>query len=383
MGSWEEESASHPRVLFDGKIYRMWYMGMDYDYKRGLGLAMSKDGVHWTKYEGNPVLGPGEEGEWDDYGPEVPAIIYDKKECLFKMWYMGANEPYASIGSGYAWSKDGIHWTKYEHNPVLKIGEEGEWDQYYAALETVVYDGRIYRGWYTGFQDDSWYAHIGYCWSKDGIHWHKYKENPVLAPVPGTWNEAGIWVSSVVHKDGLYYMFYDGGDYAGSNSIAYATSKDGKNWEPYEDNPIFFASDSGFDDFWVLTPWVKYMRHEWKMWYTAINQDWVQSMGYASSREHPYIHQRQIARVNHHCIESIEPNPCSDYATIRIKMEQPGMVSMNILRTDGSLVQQLVNRKYEAGTHEIHFNASALHNGVYLCNLKLNDYKETKMMVKN
>jgi hypothetical protein len=93
-----------------------------------------------------------------------------------------------------------------------------------------------------------------------------YEDNPVL-----THGEAGAWDAmifypSVVYHDGLFHMFYGGwaGGPMDKAVTGYATSEDGLNWIPYEDNPVFELDESiGFwgglghemvdDDIWVAS----------------------------------------------------------------------------------------------------------------------------------
>jgi len=67
----------------------------------------------------------GDFGDWDDmmaWGGPVFQVSYG-----FEMYYIGATRPGQSgandhiMGIGYATSKDGIHWKKYRKNPVYTI----------------------------------------------------------------------------------------------------------------------------------------------------------------------------------------------------------------------------------------------------------------------
>ena len=71
----------------DGGTYRMWYFGKPEPSVDNIGYATSSDGIVWTKDANNPVLEPGAEGEWDDFGVAAPTVILDGD--IFKMWYQG------------------------------------------------------------------------------------------------------------------------------------------------------------------------------------------------------------------------------------------------------------------------------------------------------
>jgi hypothetical protein len=76
----------------------------------------------FTKYPGNPVLGPAKPGAWDDFGLNFPNVHYEGGK--FKMDYAG----HSSGGlaghwdHGYAESEDGIHWTRPKLGLIEKNG---------------------------------------------------------------------------------------------------------------------------------------------------------------------------------------------------------------------------------------------------------------------
>lgn len=66
--------------------------------------------VHWTKYAGNPLMLPGELGEWDEETVAPEAILY--LDSTYHMWYCGGRF-LENTAIGYATSTDGIYWTKH------------------------------------------------------------------------------------------------------------------------------------------------------------------------------------------------------------------------------------------------------------------------------
>src|SRR5512137_2545662 len=72
----------------------------------------------FTKDPGNPTLPIGSPGSWDE-SITLDPNVYRDADGLYKMYYFGWNHLYSS-GIGYATSSDGISWTKYPGNPVLR-----------------------------------------------------------------------------------------------------------------------------------------------------------------------------------------------------------------------------------------------------------------------
>jgi predicted GH43/DUF377 family glycosyl hydrolase len=86
-------------------------------------------------YEANPVLQPGEEGTWDAgaLGSMSVLKVGDIFHMYYEAWGVRSEKEwdaaeYETLKIGHATSKDGIHWTKDPNNPVLPQGEKGEWD---------------------------------------------------------------------------------------------------------------------------------------------------------------------------------------------------------------------------------------------------------------
>jgi len=154
--SWESKQVSHPRVIYDGKLYRMWYAGSN-DTCRQIGYATSLDGIKWTKHPANPVLKIGERGNFDGVVVSPGAVVFDGKQ--YHMYYTarGLSNPGTIC---HATSPDGIKWTKDDkNNPVLKPGISGAWDDYGLSAGPVLKQGTIWKMWYNGFRyDNRWHA---------------------------------------------------------------------------------------------------------------------------------------------------------------------------------------------------------------------------------
>jgi hypothetical protein len=143
LGEWDAEFLKIGSVLLlEDHSYIMVYSGGTDWFSQTdlfLGIAISPDGIIWHKYndpattqhpfsESDPVLLPGEPGEWDSEG--VLAGNVRASTGGFELYYSGfrgtATEQIISIGC--AMSPDGIHWEKYSGNPVFT----GKDDRYQA-----------------------------------------------------------------------------------------------------------------------------------------------------------------------------------------------------------------------------------------------------------
>ena len=272
-GSWMYTGS----VMKDGDELRLYYAGYDGAHQK-IGLATSTDGKSWTKYASNPILGLGASGAWDDVHVAGPYVMKDGS--TYKMWFHGYDGSHWN--TGYATSSDGKAWTKYASNPVLKLGANGDWDDNHAALPCVLKDGGGYRMWYNG--EDHTHNRIGYAVSADGISWTKSGANPVLnLGDSGDWDDYGVTSPCVLNVSGTFRMFFSG--YSGANwNIGYATSDDGVSWTKYAGNPILKNTGNGWEAHDVMIPVVYYNSTGYYMWYTGVNSGGLMKFGLAEGR---------------------------------------------------------------------------------------------------
>ena len=234
--------------------------------------------VAWVKYPGNPVLDLGNPGDWDDSRLSPGHIIVDGG--TYELWYTGWDGTSGvNFQIGYATSPDGINWTRYAANPVLPKGDPGEWDDQNACQPAVIKEDGTYKMWYTGHPDGC----IGYATSVDGISWTKYAGNPVLCPSAGEWDSYAAHWCTVIKDASEYKMWYSGGQDFYSHRIGYATSPDGINWTKYAGNPVLGPQHPGtWDDVQVWFPHVLKLGGAYCMWYGGYDGSRTR-IGYASS----------------------------------------------------------------------------------------------------
>ncbi|MCX6910143.1 MAG: hypothetical protein NTY01_19160 [Verrucomicrobia bacterium] len=137
------------RVYIYGSVYfdkaarqlRMWYMSRPQAYSGDCVLyATSQDGVRWTK----PLLGIHALGSSTDnnivFDIHSPSVLLDTRETDPAKRY----KMLGSKGGGYhaAFSADGLRWTSYPRNPVLKFGDTITLSQDHATGEYLAFHKR-------------------------------------------------------------------------------------------------------------------------------------------------------------------------------------------------------------------------------------------------
>jgi predicted GH43/DUF377 family glycosyl hydrolase/DNA-binding MarR family transcriptional regulator len=175
--TWDDGGVSQPSVIYDDgepvNKYKMWYAAYDGSNHR-IGYSTSPDGTIWNtpRFVIVPALDTTHETSWENDNVYEPSVIL--KGSTFHMWYGGDQNNTARIG--YANSTNGIMWTRYEKNPVLDIGPKGTWDDKNLKGHAVVNAESSYHMWYSGY--DGRDIRIGYASSKDGSSWAKFESSP-------------------------------------------------------------------------------------------------------------------------------------------------------------------------------------------------------------
>jgi len=241
-GSWYENTAAAPTVVHDGKFYRMWFVGSDktedpgvpYGVYERIGLATSRDGIHWkVANDGKPVLDLGPAGSADAKGLAHPYVL--KVGGKFMMWYGGIDGKQAKdLGLGpahvriericLATSDDGIHWKRAnDGKPVLDIGPKGSSDSIQATGMHVLQIDDKFVMWYGAYNGRHTLAMAT---SPDGLRWTKANGGE---PVIGLLGKQQL--GPTVHFDGRrYYLLYEK-NLNHSWAMFAATSDDGIHWQ--------------------------------------------------------------------------------------------------------------------------------------------------------
>jgi predicted GH43/DUF377 family glycosyl hydrolase len=226
QGSWDDESLTVSSVLYVNGVYHMWYSGQHNRRFWAIGYATSSDGIHWTKHPQNPVLTPGQTNEWDDWAVAGANVSYENG--TFKMWYTGIYHEQLDAFNwrnefGYATSSDGVRWTKYAGNPVIRAFPT----EFGISFPRVIRDGNLYKAWYGQLRIGASGGEIGYAVSSDGINWTRLGI-PVLTPGQTVWGARSVGMGDIIKDNttGTWRMWYFG--YGGSSntwSIGLATTR--------------------------------------------------------------------------------------------------------------------------------------------------------------
>lgn len=270
---WEDYRVQvYGTVLFDPleKVFKAWYMNIPKTAKEKitvngqrrpghatlLSYATSKDGIRWNKpllnlvdFEGskaNNMIAP------DLYNPEGFSVLFEPGDPdpkrRYKAFYwdhgMGPLMMYEGLeiygegekdGMHVAFSPDGIHWTPYEGNPVMKYGSDtGQVVLFDPNLKKYVAYGRFGAGG----------RKVARTESEDFIAW----ATPELVLEPderdGT-NTQFYGISVDLYESvyiGVLWMFYIEQKNIGRIDFQLCHSRDGKTWVRDPNRTVFLPN---------------------------------------------------------------------------------------------------------------------------------------------
>jgi predicted GH43/DUF377 family glycosyl hydrolase len=248
-GKFDDQHIFAPHVIYENGEYWMYYSGsqrcVDAGTYKGvakdpehpeksdqrlfkLGLAKSKDGVHFTRFSAEPVFSFG-----DDIHSIVTAAILKnpdgsvcREDGKLRMYFAAVDFPdgkYKHILYETR-STDGIQWDK--PTPVMEN----------AYAPCVIKENGKYRMWYTWIDKHPW--HSNHAHSDDGTHW-TITEKPCIV-MDQKWEKKDQVYPMVIKADDVYIMLY--GCYWNDpdhTALGFAASADGYTWKKNPSNPDF------------------------------------------------------------------------------------------------------------------------------------------------
>jgi sucrose-6-phosphate hydrolase SacC (GH32 family) len=224
--TWDRHIRERGYILYEDSLYKMWYTGYvggDNDPK-SLGYATSTDGIHWTRYPGNPIFTQ----RWTE---DVYVI---KNEGKYYMYAEGKNDVAHALISddGLVWKDLGdlrMHYVNGDSipgpygTPTVWI-ENGKWYLFYERNDSAI-----------------WLAT-----SVNPITWTNVQDEPVLKTGPDPYDAGAVAANQIIKFRDRYYMYYHGSsdknwDKPGAASVwtsNVAMSTDLIHWKKYPGNPI-------------------------------------------------------------------------------------------------------------------------------------------------
>jgi predicted GH43/DUF377 family glycosyl hydrolase len=391
--SWNKEVWA-PSVLFnsDSSRYEMWFStcpGPEVNWKPyQIGFAISKDGISWARVGSSPVLAA-IPGTWQANVCN-PSVL--REGGSYKMWYAASMlGPYDSCFIAYATSPDGITWTRYAGDTLLRPGP-AVWESNCLSDPFVIHSGGMYQMWYDAGPSDLPTSRIGKMTSLNGIHWTRDSiHNPVLdMGGVGQWDQGPVGFPRVFSMKDTMFMCYTCFQSPGDlRRIGLARSTDGGTvWQKWGQGPILSPGASGgWDQSFVQEGLIVTFGNTLRMLYTGYNSaTHLNAIGQATTIVG--IVDPESSLPDRFMLAQNYPNPFNPSTTIQYTVggnrgKGIGVSDVSLIVYDvlGREVAMLVNDKKAPGSYEVRFDGSGLASGVYIYRLTAGTFVASRAML--
>ncbi len=227
QNTWDKNIRERGYILIEDGLYRLWYTGYNDDLSdnRFLGYAFSNDGLNWTRYQGNPLV-------TDEWIEDMQVI---KERGVYYMFAEGRNDIAHMLISD-----DGINWQNIGDLDIRQTNGQPISKGPYGT-PTVWVENDV---WFLFYERDDlgiWLAK-----SKDLKTWTNVQDDPVIQMGPDEYDQNAVAMDQIVKYKGRYFGFYHATAFDPWRdwTTNVAVSTDLIHWEKYAGNPIVSGDKS-------------------------------------------------------------------------------------------------------------------------------------------
>jgi len=235
-------------TMFDAYVWKQnGRLRMDVSWRphKALAVTFSDDGIHWE----DPIITLEMDPSTGENNLNRHCVIPDPHGEGYLMWY---TSQYWEGAHGKSWigiarSDDGIHFERFRKDPVLV--PEMDFEKESVMNPFVMFDNGKFRMWYAAGETVEPNV-ICYAESDDGIHWEKYAGNPMFSCAPeNEYEQNRIGAVQIWKEEDSYLMFYIGYRDIHTACICAARSKDGiTDWHRVPENPLVTPTPGTWDE---------------------------------------------------------------------------------------------------------------------------------------
>lgn len=222
-GHWDVKIRERGWIMKEGNFYHLWFTGYDgtRDGLKKLGYAWSCDGIHWTRSPCNPVY----QQHW------VEDMMVIRHKGTYHMFAEGRNDI-----AHHLVSHDAVNWRRIGPLDVRLANGKPIPEGPYGTPVVWYEDGQ----WYLFYERRD--AGIWLARSPDMKVWTNLNDDqPVMKPGPDAYDQKMVAMNQLIKYQGTYYMVFHGTAAARKPSLwttNLAASKDLLHWVKYPGNPL-------------------------------------------------------------------------------------------------------------------------------------------------
>lgn len=190
-GSWDAAIRERGWILKDGEGWRLWYTGYDGTKtgRRMLGLATSRDGLHWNRHPANPIV--------RDHWVEDVMVVADGQRLLMVAEGERDRAQLLESTDGVAWRRHGTLDVRLTNGEPMPDGPFG--------TPVLLKDSDRWCLFYERMDKGVWLAT-----STDLKQWKNHSDKPVMVPGPDSHDHDMIAMNQIIRHQGRYYASYHG-----------------------------------------------------------------------------------------------------------------------------------------------------------------------------
>jgi hypothetical protein len=212
LGAFDENGVSYPWIVDLGDTQYMYYVGwmptVLTPFQNHIGLAIRSGGGAWTRASRAPILERTDE-EYLSLGSTAVVREPDR----WRMWYtcfcrwgQRPGDPKHVYVIKYAESQDGRTWVR----PNRVCIDSTSPDEYSIGRPSVLWRDGAYHMW---FSHRGAAYRIGYAWSEDGVNWTRRDDLAGIDVSRDGWDSESICYGHVFPWRDTLYMLYCGNHY--------------------------------------------------------------------------------------------------------------------------------------------------------------------------
>lgn len=287
--SFDNRNAYSSSIVWNDQIGSIWYGASTTLGIRSIGLATfsvdPQNNISLAKYPLNPII-KFNFVDNSDWGVDEPFVIFETQNdsSIYKMWFKRTfGPPNYTFTLYYSTSKDGIAWNNPQALNFPPLPANNYWRTDSAVFPHILYRSDLskYQMWFGARRQSGGNWVLGYADSTDGINWQNISS--ILEGDP-SWDGVDINAPSVIYKNNIYYMFYNG-----DKNVFYATSLDGIHWNKNRTQIILSPDPQfSFESNRIMYPFLIEKNNLYYLFYTGVNSlHW--QIGLATSDSLPPI----------------------------------------------------------------------------------------------
>ncbi|OUU50704.1 MAG: hypothetical protein CBC25_07645 [Pelagibacteraceae bacterium TMED65] len=186
-------------IKIDKNLYRMYFEARSSDKNGVIKSAISNNGYDWIEEKGTRI------GNLDLISFGTPFCIKERNKS-FKLFFQRRSGFKKEIC--FAESTDGLLFN--DKKIVSLIKQENKYETYSVLGPDIIYLNNIYHMFYSGWSLKPLKGYILYAYSHDGINWTK-RDSPVLSP-GDIYDKKHCSEPSVIKINNLWKIFYEACD---------------------------------------------------------------------------------------------------------------------------------------------------------------------------